>query len=73
MGGDGVSDISVGAGCGVGGMVNEAGLTSGFIARSGTSGGGSTVGAEACVDNELAKIRGFSDDDRRGFVKKFLG
>ena len=36
MGGDGVSDISVGAGEGVGGMVNGAGLISGSIARSGS-------------------------------------
>ena len=34
MGGDGVSDISAIAGEGVGGMVNEAGLTSGSIASS---------------------------------------
>ena len=43
MGGDGVSDISAGAGEGVGGVVNGAGLTSGSIARSGASGGGGTV------------------------------
>ena len=35
MGGDGVSDISAGAGEGVGRMVNGAGLTLGSIARSG--------------------------------------
>ena len=46
MGGDGVSDISAGAGEGVGGMVNGAGFTLGSIARSGASGGGSTVGAK---------------------------
>ena len=46
MGGDGVSDISAGADEGVGGVVNGAGLASGSIARSGASGGGSTVGAE---------------------------
>ena len=54
MGGDGVSDISAGAGEGVGGMVNGAGLTSGSIARLGASRGGSTVGVETRVDNELA-------------------
>ena len=54
MGGDGVSDISAGAGEGVGVMVNGASLTS----------GGSTVGVENCVDNELAKVRGFSEGDR---------
>ena len=51
MGGDGVSDISAGAGEEVGGMVNGAGLTSGSIARKGASGGGSTMGVETCVDN----------------------
>ena len=49
MGGDGVSDISVGAGEGVGRMVNGVHLTSGSIARSGASGGGSTVEAETHV------------------------
>ena len=70
MGGDGVSDISAGAGEG---MVNGEGLTSGSIARSGASRGGSTVGAETSVDSELAKVRGFSEGDRRGFDKKVLG
>ena len=37
MGGDGVSDISAGAGEGVGGMVNGTGLTSGSIATSGVN------------------------------------
>ena len=73
MGGDGVSDISAGAGEGVGGMVNGSGLTSGSIARSGASRGGTTVGTETHVDNELAKVRGFSEGDRRGFGKKVLG
>ena len=39
MGGDGVSDISAGAGEGVGGLVNGAGLTSGSISRLGACGG----------------------------------
>ena len=43
MGGDGVSDISAGAGEGVGGMENGAGLTSGSIAI----GDGSSVGAHS--------------------------
>ena len=47
MGGDGVSDISVGAGEGFGGMVNGAGLTSEFIARSGVSGGWQYCGGRA--------------------------
>ena len=67
------SDISAGAGEGVGGMVNRAGLTSGSIARSGASGDGSTVGAETRVDTELAKVRGFLEGDRREFGKKVLG
>ena len=69
MGGNGVSDISAGAGEGVGGMVNGAGFASGSIARSGASGGGSTVGAETRID-ELAKVRGFSEGDRRGMVRR---
>ena len=40
MGGDGVSDISAGAGKEVGGMVNGTGLTLGSVARSGACGGG---------------------------------
>ena len=47
-------------------MVNGAGLTSGSIARSGASGGGSTVGAETHVDNELAKVKRFSEGDKTG-------
>ena len=70
MGGNGVSDISARAGEGVGGVVNGAGLTSGSIARSGASGGGSTVGMETGVDNELAKVREFSESDRRGLVRR---
>ena len=73
MRGDGISDISAGACERVGGMVNEAGLTLGSISRSGASGGGSTVGAETRVDNELAKVRGFLEGDRQGFGKKVLG
>ena len=38
----------------------------------GASGGGSTVGTETGVDNELAKVRGFSEGDRRRFGKKVL-
>ena len=40
MAGDGVSDISAGAGERLGGKVNGAGLTSGSIARSGACGSG---------------------------------
>ena len=70
MGGNGVGDISTRAGEGVGGVVNGAGLTSGLIARSGASGVGSTVGTETGVDNELAKVRGFLEGDRRGLVRR---
>ena len=31
------------------------------------------VGAETCVNNELAEVRGFSEGDRWGFGKKVLG
>ena len=68
MGGDGVSDISAGAGEGVGGMVNGAGLTSGSISRSGASGGGSTMGAKTCVDNELAKVSPAADKGNMSVV-----
>ena len=70
MGGDGISDISAGASEGVSGMVNGAGFTLGSIARSGASGGGSTVGAETSVNNELAKVRGFSVGERWGLVRR---
>ena len=73
MGGNGVSDISTRAGEGVGGVVNGAGLTLGSIARSGASGDGTIVGTHTGVDNELAKVRGFSEGDRRGFCEKILG
>ena len=63
MGGDEASDISAGAGEGVDGVVIEAGLASGSIARSGASEGGSTVGAETLVDNDLVKVRGFSEGE----------
>ena len=70
MGGDGVSDISAGAGEGVGGMVNGAGLTSESVVRSGASGGGSTVGAETHVDNELVKVRDFRKMTDRDLVRR---
>ena len=71
MGGNGVSYIGTRAGEGLGGVVNGAGLTLGSIARLGAS--GSTVGIEIGVDNELAKVRGFSEGDRRWFGEKALG
>ena len=73
MGGDGLSDVSAGASEGVGGMVNGTGLTSGSIARSGASGGDSSVEAETCIDSELAEVGRFSECDRGGFGKEVLG
>ena len=65
MSGDGVSDVSAGAGEGVGRMVNGAGLTSGLFQ------GWEPVGWQYCggrsrVDNELAEVRGFSEGDKTG-------
>ena len=48
MGGDGVSDISAGAGEGFGGMVNGAGLTLWSIARSGASAVVVLWGGDSC-------------------------
>ena len=59
MGDDGVSDVSAGAGEGVGGMMNGRGLTSGSIARLGACGDGSSVGDDTHIDNELAEVGGF--------------
>ena len=73
MGGDGVSDVSAGAGEGVDGMVNGTGLTSRSIARSGACGGGRSVGAETHINNEVAELGGFPEHDRVGFGKKILG
>ena len=67
MGGDGVSDISAGAGEGVGRMVNGSDLTSGLLQVR------EPVGVETRADNELVEVRGFSEGDRRGFGKKVLG
>ena len=72
MSGDGVSDVSTGAGKGVGEMVNETDLTPWSIAWSGACGGGSSVGAETCIDNELAEVGRFSKGDRGEFGKKVL-
>ena len=73
MGGVGVSDVSAGAGKGVGGMVNETGLISRSIAKLGACGGGSSVGAKTRIDNELAEVGWLSEGDRGGFGKKILG
>ena len=59
MGGDGVSDISVGAGEGVGGMVNGLCLISGSIARLGVCGCSTSVGVETRINKELVEVEGF--------------
>ena len=70
MGGDGVSGVSARSGEGVGRMVNGTGITSRSIARSGTSGGDSSIGMETRIDN---KVEGSSEGDRGRFGKKVLG
>ena len=70
MSGDGVSDISAGAGEGVGGMVNGTGLISGSIARSGACGSGSSVGAEIRVDDKLMEVWGFRKVTEGGLVRR---
>ena len=72
MGGDGISDVSAVAGEGVGRMVNGTGFTLGSIARSGACGGGSSVGAETRIDNDLVEV-GVIEGDRGGYGKKVLG
>ena len=69
MGGDGVSDVSAGADEGVGRMVNGTGLTVGSIARLGACGGGSSVGAETRVNNEL-EVAGFQKVTEGGLVRR---
>ena len=69
MGGDGVSDVSAGAGEGVGVMMNGTGLTSGSIARLGACGGGSYVRAETSID-ELAEVRGFWKVTEEGLIRR---
>ena len=64
MGSDGVSDISEGAGEGVGGVVNRADLTSGSNCMVGSLCRWQFYGA--------AEVRGFSEGDRWGFGKKVL-
>ena len=45
----------------------------GQVLHRGLFQGWEPVGAETSVDSELAKVRGFSEGDRRGFGKKVLG
>ena len=70
MGGNGVSDISTRAGEGVGGVVNRAGLTSGSIARSGASGGGSTMGRRLVLTMSRRRLGGFRKVTDRGLVRR---
>ena len=67
-----VSDVIAEAGEGVGGILSGTGLTSGSIARSGTCGGGRSVGVETRIDNELADVGGFLEGDRGRFGKEVL-
>ena len=47
--------------------MNGTSLALGSIAGSGTSGGGMTMGTETRVNNELAEVVGFSENDRGRF------
>ena len=58
MGGDGASDVNAGAGKQVRRMVNGTGFTLGSIARLGACEDGSSMGAETCIDNEMAEVGG---------------
>ena len=64
MGGDGESDISAGADEGLGGVVNEMGLTSRSIARSGAS------GVETRINNELVEVGGFRKMTEGSLVRR---
>ena len=70
MGGDGVSDISAGASEGVGRIVNGAGFTSGFIARSGTSGGAVLWGRRQVSTMSWRRLGGFWKVPDGGFVRR---
>ena len=72
MDGDGVSDVSAGAGKRVGGMVNGTGLTSRSIARSGACGVAVLWGCRL-VSAMSWRLGVFSESDRGGFGKKVLG
>ena len=53
--------------------MNGAGLTPGSVSRSGDSGGGRIMGAEARVHSKLAEVREFAESDRGGFDEEVLG
>ena len=53
--------------------MNGTGPTPGSVARSGASGGGRIMGAEARVHYKLAEIRGLVESDRGGFDEEVLG
>ena len=73
MGGDGVSDISAGAGEGVGKMVNGTGLTSGSIARLEACGVAVLWGRRLLSEMSWWRLGRFSEGDRERFGKKVLG
>ena len=70
MGGDGISDISAGAGEGVGRMVNGAGVTSGSTARSGANWGGSTEGMRLVSTMSWRRLGGFRKVTDGGLVRR---
>ena len=45
----------------------------GQVLHRGLLQGQEPVGVETSVNNELAKVRGFSEGNRRGFGEKVLG
>ena len=56
MGSNGVREVSAGAGERVGRMVNETSLTSGSTTGLEACGGCRPMGAETCVNNDLASV-----------------
>ena len=66
MGGNGASDISAGAG----GVVNGTGLTSGSIARSGASRGGSTMGRRLMSTMSWRRLGDFWKVTDGGLVRR---
>ena len=67
------SEFCIGAGERVGRMVNGTSLAPGSVAGSETSRGGSTVVVETCVNNKLAEVRKFAENDRGRFGEVALG
>ena len=65
MGGDGVSDVSAGAGKGVDGMVNGKVFNIGVYCKVGSLSGWQFCGVETRVNN-VGRDWGFSEGDRGG-------